>query len=150
MNEVEIKLYVMIIFHLSIWLFVMLAWAFKLQKYALYFLPFIFLFQCLPFHGIVKKKLEFVKKNKDKLKRLETYSISKRDKCKFQYYAKKLNMKYEDVTELFSYLRYYELSIFILKYKNDIYNYFEENGFENPVSSQGMIIIPYILNTLIK
>jgi len=59
-------------------------------------------------------------------------------------------MSYDEVVELFSYLRYYELSVFILKYKNNVYNYFEDNGFENPVSSQGMIVISYILNTLIK
>ena len=150
MNQVELQLYVMIVLHVMIWLFVLFAWAFKLQKIALYVLPLIFIFQCLPFHGLVKKKLEFVKKNKDKLKKIENFQVPKRSKCKFEYYAKVLEMPYEEVVELFSYLRYYELSVFILKYKNDVYNYFEDNGFENPVSSQGMIVISYILNTFLK
>jgi hypothetical protein len=150
MNVYELRLYIMVWLHIFIWIFTLSAWAFGLQKIALYLLVFIFIFQCLPFHGLVKAKLEFVEKNKQHLKKIENFSTSKRAKCTYDYYAKALNMPIDEVKELFSYLRYYELSTGILAVKKRLYDYFEENSFENPLSSQGMIIISFILNALIK
>jgi len=140
----------MIYFHIGIWVFTLFAWAIKQQKIALILLSFIFIFQCFPFHGIIKKKLEFIKKHKKYLKKIPDFTIESRSKCTFEYYSKALDMSPEEVRDLFSYLRYYELSTCVLSTKKKLYDYFEENSFENPLSSQGMIIISFILNTFIK
>jgi len=149
MNTYELKLYSMIYIHLFIWLFAIFAWIFNKQKIALILLTCIFIFQCLPFHALIKNKLEFIKKNKEHLKKVDDLPVPKRLVSEYQYFADTLNMSYEEFIDLFSYLEYYETSVFPIGIIKKLYYTFEEKTFANPLSPQGLILLGFITNSFL-
>jgi hypothetical protein len=145
----EAKMYGLVIFHTVVWLVALFGGIVFGKKVALLnlyvLLPFVYVFQSLPIHLILKEKMEFVLKNKRHLKKKE-FLHSHRSDCDDEYVSKVTGIPLDDVIESYKYITYYEDKFFLNEINRRLAYYFSDRSYMNPLSPQGLIILGFIIN----
>jgi hypothetical protein len=147
-------LFLLMLLHVFIWLFVVFGGLYseKIIMLNLYILlPFIYLIQILPFHIIVKKKIEYIKDNYETLK---IHCNSPPELCEEEYIRTIPNLSKHMNIQMDKMLLYYAVYInnedivsrLYRKIKIKIDNW---NSFQHPLSTQGLIIFAFIFNLYI-
>ncbi len=151
MNNIELHLFLMNIFHIIIWLFVFIFGMLNItiSKINLFFiLPLIYIAQSIfNFHPLLLYDINLIEKNIKYLdKSNKNCKISKIEKIDIEKLAILKNISYEDAYLYFCILRKYQTKLIIPKIWYDIRNYFDKS-FRNPLDASGMITLGYIINT---
>ncbi len=152
MNLYELKMYGLVIFHTVVWLVALFGGIVFGKDVALFnifaLLPFVYLFQSLPVHLILKEKMEFVLKNKEHLKKNERMLRSHRSDCDDAHVSKVTGIPIEDVIDSYKYITYYEDKFILNEINRKLAYFFSDRSYMNPLSPQGLIILAFIINTL--
>uniref|UniRef100_A0A6C0LYI5 Uncharacterized protein n=1 Tax=viral metagenome TaxID=1070528 RepID=A0A6C0LYI5_9ZZZZ len=147
MNTFELYLMLLCLIHLIIWCFAMFGCIIS-KKIALFnifiLLPIMYVAQSMSFHCIMKSKIDFVSKYKDILMN-KTMDIPDDERDELTIEAKKLNMTGQEFINILGYIENYSDKYIIPKLyetaKRKLYT-----SYRNPLSSQGTIILCYIIN----
>jgi len=142
----------LILFHVIIWIIAILGGIFGkaiIRFNVLILLPCIYLFQMLPIHLIILKKIELILKTTN-YKKTPCKAIYF-DKCYEETLAQKISEKLsvpkDDIVFAIRYLKCKEYD-YVIPYYIDVLRQRFKDSFMNPFSAQGFIIIGYILNAL--
>lgn len=141
----------LIALHLFIWLFAIVGGIFGksiIRFNVLILLPLIYVFQMIPIHLIILKKIELILKN-NYHKNIPCKIPFEFDKCfedeLIDKISKELQVPKEEVRLARNYMKCKEYD-YIIPYYIDMYKSKFKQSFMNPFSAQGFIIIGYIIN----
>ena len=147
-----IILKLLFIIHLLIWIFVTIGGIFNRtvnQFNLLILLPLIYISQSLSFHPIMYMKMKYIKENFKKSNN-ETFKDSilcDEEKDDMNRLSRLFNESYDKILE--HYAIYIENEDIISHNLRSIRKYCDKTCNKNPFSSQGLIIIAYIINVYI-
>ena len=152
MNRYEAFLYFLVVFHICVWLYVLLAWALPYGVYHVMFilcfvLPVFYLVQSLPCHAIVYAKFMYIKKHKHHLQKLDTWIPDSYEQYIIRNIAASCKMSAGEIIDVLKYLKYYEYNLVLPRVLEHVRGkYFSGKTFENPLGAQGMLVIMFIVN----
>lgn len=141
------------IFHIFFWLFFIFGGIFskKICKINLYLiLPLIYLIHIIPFHFILKKKIDEINNNYEYLtKQLDLSKVNRKDfefmKQDNQFQKQLLGIK-EDHKDNITKIYILEENKLILPMIQRRLRFLFLNSFADPLSAQGMVILGCIIN----
>ena len=132
------------IIHLTIWFIVYFGCLFNstLNKFnLLILLPVIFIAQSLPFHPIMYTKMKYIKEN---FNAHNDNNLCDEEKEDMKRLSRIFNEPYDKILEYYS--TYMNNEDIIGKHLRIIRKHCDDYCNKNPFSSQGLIIIGYIIN----
>lgn len=151
MNRYEFFIYILVIIHIMVWLYVFFAWTLPYNQYhimfiLLVFLPGFYIVQSMPCHAIVYAKLMFIKNNRHHFKSCYDCEIGRYDRYIVGNIAQSCNMSEDELIDILKILKYYEHALVLPKLVENARAKFSGRSFENPLSAQGMLILTYVIN----
>lgn len=147
-------LYLSIVFHLSIFLFLLLAgFVYKPCVYIIVvvLIPICYIFQSFPLHILIKQKLLFIMKQHRSFKMPPEGRIILSD-TEIRYLndiAQHLNKSEQEVILAYRILKYYEEPFILPSMFYKFWKHFDGVSFANPFSPQGILIISFYINVLL-
>ena len=149
------NMHVMMWIHIFIWLWVILAGLVhpKLARINMFvLLPMIYFLQILPFNILVSIKMQYIVDHWDDLKQWSSPCISiddlgneeRQDLIKL---AHRMGLEVSQTLLYFSVYLHFENDDFIARWLKSTRAFFDRHGsFKNPASTQGMLVIGFIIN----
>ena len=144
----EMVMYVLVVVHILLWMYVYFAWMFRKNTHIvlLCILPLFFIVQSLPCHAIVYGKISFIRKNHCSLRSKDTYKLNSDDLHAISQLHKTLGWQRDDLIRVWKHLKYYEHAMIVPAWIDRAKTWCDKHCYTNPFSPQGMLVLAFIVN----